>query len=39
MKVTGGWKFIAQKHVVSFEFSFFFSEICIDFGKVVSASG
>ena len=33
MKVTGGWKFIAQKHVVSFEFSFFFSEICIDFGK------
>ena len=39
MKVTGGWKFIARKHVVSFVFLVFFSKICIDFGKVVGASG
>ena len=33
MKVTGGWKVTARKHI-----GFFFSKICIDFGKVVSAS-
>lgn len=39
MKVTGGWKVIARKHVVCFVFLFVFSRIYIDFGKVVSASG